>query len=236
MNVYFVAISYRLKDIATSFFHNDVILINKNQLLVPLMAAKNWEQITNTLILDDEIYNAHTQTWVREVQAPKKAEPSPWEAYKAFTEAFSVSTDKETGMVTIEMEHYSPEIAKQWLIWLVAEINDTMREQDKIEAQRSINFLSDKLKETQLANMQTVFYQLIEEQTKTIMLAEVSKEYVLKTIDPANAPDEKAKPKRALIVVLGTMLGGMLSVLVVLVRYFNKKDRLDKMSVTSEQR
>jgi LPS O-antigen subunit length determinant protein (WzzB/FepE family) len=57
------------------------------------------------------------------------------------------------------------------------------------------------------------------------MLAEVSDEYVLKTIDPANSPDEKAKPKRALIVVLATMLGGMLSVIVVLVRYFsNKKD------------
>jgi LPS O-antigen subunit length determinant protein (WzzB/FepE family) len=71
--------------------------------------------------------------------------------------------------------------------------------------------------------MQTVFYQLIEEQTKTIMLAEVSKEYVLRTIDPANAPDDKAKPKRALIVVLGAMLGGMLSVLIVLVRYFSTK-------------
>jgi hypothetical protein len=78
--------------------------------------------------------------------------------------------------------------------------------------------------------MQTVFYQLIEEQTKTIMLAEVSKEYVLKTIDPANAPEEKAKPKRALIVVLGTMLGGILSVLFVLIRYFTKKGTTAKLS------
>lgn len=77
--------------------------------------------------------------------------------------------------------------------------------------------------------MQTVFYQLIEEQTKTIMLAEVSKEYVLKTIDPANAPEEKAKPKRALIVVLGTMLGGILSVLIVLIRYFTKKQTPPKL-------
>jgi capsular polysaccharide biosynthesis protein len=75
-----------------------------------------------------------------------------------------------------------------------------------------------------------VFYQLIEQQTKTIMLAEVSLEYVLKTIDPANAPEEKAKPKRALIVVLGTMLGGMLSVLIVLVRYFSNKGNKDDIN------
>ncbi|MBL0710487.1 MAG: hypothetical protein JJV99_05680, partial [Colwellia sp.] len=34
----------------------------------------------------------------------------------------------------------------------------------------------------------------------------------------------KSGPKRALIVVLGTMLGGMLSVLIVLIRYFSNKD------------
>ena len=208
--------------------------INKHQLLVPLMATRNWDINTNTLILDDELYNAKSNTWIREVSAPKKAEPSAWEAFEAFKELFSVSSDKETGMITISIEHYSPEIAKQWLLWLVAEINNTMREQDKSEAQRSIDFLSEKLQETQLADMQTVFYQLIEEQTKTIMLAEVSQEYVLKTIDPANAPDEKAKPKRALIVVLGTMLGGILSVLIVLVRYFTNNGKSPKESMLSE--
>jgi LPS O-antigen subunit length determinant protein (WzzB/FepE family) len=54
------------------------------------------------------------------------------------------------------------------------------------------------------------------------MLVEVADEYVLKTIDPANTPDKKDKPKRALIVVLATLLGGMLSVIFVLIRHFNK--------------
>jgi uncharacterized protein involved in exopolysaccharide biosynthesis len=208
--------------------------ITKHQLLVPLMAAKNWDMTSNTLILDEELYNDKSKTWLREVKAPKTPEPSPWQSFKAFTGLFSVSTDKTTGMITIAIEHYSPEVAKQWLTWLVVEINNTMREQDKSEAQRSIDFLSEKLQETQLADMQTVFYQLIEQQTKTIMLAEVSQEYVLKTIDPANAPDEKAKPKRALIVVLGTMLGGILSVLIVLVRYFTNNGKPSKVSAVSQ--
>jgi len=208
--------------------------INKHQLLVPLMAAKNWDINTNTLVLDEELYNATSKTWIREVKVPKTPEPSPWESFKAFTELLSVSSDKESGMITIAIEHYSPEVAKQWLIWLVAEINNTMREQDKSDAQRSIDFLSEKLQETQLADMQTVFYQLIEEQTKTIMLAEVSQEYVLKTIDPANAPDEKEKPKRALIVVLGIILGGVLSVLIVLVRYFTNNGNASKVSAVSQ--
>ena len=199
--------------------------INKHQLLAPLMAANNWDITSNTLIYNEDVYDPSTKAWVREVKAPKTPQPSAWEAYKAFNDILLVATDKETGMITLAIEHYSPEIATQWLLWLVSDINAAMRDQDKAEAQRSIDYLTAKLKETQLADMQTVFYQLIEQQTKTIMLAEVSQEYVLKTIDPANAPEEKAKPKRALIVVLGTMLGGILSVLIVLIRYFiNKGD------------
>jgi uncharacterized protein involved in exopolysaccharide biosynthesis len=197
--------------------------ITKHNLEVSLMAVENWQRETNTLVIDPEIYNVTTTEWVREVTYPETPEPSAWKIYEAFSKLLDVSQDKETGMITLSIEYYSPEVAIQWLSWLVDEINAEIREQDKAEAQNSINFLRSKLEQTQLADMQTVFYQLIEEQTKTIMLAEVSREYVLKTIDPANAPDDKAKPKRALIAVLGTMLGGMLSVLIVLVRYFSTK-------------
>ncbi len=199
--------------------------INKHQLFAPLMAVKSWDVNTNKLIFNEKIYNSTTNTWLRDVKAPKKPEPSSWQAYKAFRAILSVTTNKENGLITVAIEHYSPEIAKQWLLWLVSDINATMRDQDKAEAQRSIDYLTAKLQETQLADMQTVFYQLIEQQTKTIMLAEVSQEYVLKTIDPANTPEERVKPKRSLIVVLGTMLGGIFSVLVVLVRYFFNKGR-----------
>ena len=191
------------------------------------MAVEGWDESTNELIINSKIYNIENKSWISET--PKKSQPSLWKAFKAFSATLSIDADKGTGMITLSIEHYSPEVAKQWLIWLVNDINTNMREQDKVEAQNSIDYLTKKLQETQLADMQTVFYQLIEQQTKTIMLAEVSKEYVLKTIDPANAPEEKAKPKRALIVVLGTMLGGILSVLIVLIRYFTKKQTPTKL-------
>ncbi len=197
--------------------------IKKHQLLIPLMASEKWDANTNKLVINKDIYDESNHKWVRDVEAPKKSEPSSWQSYKAFKEILSVSQDKTTSMVTIAIEFYSPEMAKQWLTWLIADINDYVREQDKKEAQNSIDYLKQQLKDVELVNMESVFYQLIEEQTKNMMLAQVSKEYVLKTIDPPQYPDEKDKPKRALIVVLGTMLGGMLSVIIVLVRYFRKK-------------
>jgi LPS O-antigen subunit length determinant protein (WzzB/FepE family) len=52
------------------------------------------------------------------------------------------------------------------------------------------------------------------------MLAKVRQEYAFKTIDPAVVPEEKSEPNRALICVLGTLLGGMLAVLWVLVAHY----------------
>lgn len=198
--------------------------IEKHNLLIPLMAMKDWDQKTDQLIIDEDIYNIQTNEWVRDVSFPKTPKPSSWEAFEEFREIVSSSTDKQTGMIIISIEYFSPEIAKNWLTLLIAEINEKMREIDKSEAQNSIDFLNDKLINQQLAaNMQSVFYKLIEEQTKTMMLTEVSKEYVFKTIDPANAPDQKAEPRRVLICVLGTMLGGVIGLLIVIIRYFKNK-------------
>ena len=49
------------------------------------------------------------------------------------------------------------------------------------------------------------------------MLAQVSEEYLLKTIDPAIAPELKIKPRRSLIVMLGGLLGLIAGVIVALV-------------------
>ncbi|MBA6381041.1 LPS O-antigen length regulator [Colwellia sp. BRX10-1] len=202
--------------------------IIKHELLVPLMASENWDRATDSLVINKELYDSKNKKWLREVSYPKKSVPSSWEAYQQFLSLLAISQDKITSLVTIDIEFYSPDIAKKWLVWLITDVNNFMREQDEKEAQSSIDYLTKQLEKTEVSAMETVFYQLIEEQTKNMMLTKVSAEYVLKTIDPAQVPDTKAKPKRALIAVLGTMLGGILSVLIVLIRHFTKNNKLTK--------
>ncbi|WP_413493813.1 Wzz/FepE/Etk N-terminal domain-containing protein [Shewanella baltica] len=198
--------------------------IQRHNILADLMAAKKWDRDADKLIYDPELYNEQTSTWVREVKAPFKPEPSMQEAFKYFSKLISVVSAKDTGMVTISIEHISPNVAKQWVTWLIEDINKVMKKRDVAEANRSSEFLNKQIALTNVADIKTVLYQLIEEQAKTIMFAEVRDEYVFKTIDPALVPEEKAKPKRALICVLGTLLGGMLGVMFVLVRYFMRKE------------
>jgi LPS O-antigen subunit length determinant protein (WzzB/FepE family) len=202
--------------------------ISKHNLLLPLMGSEKWDRVNDELIFDDELYDVINQSWVREVSYPQTVIPSKWEAYQELLKLITASQDKTTSLVTIAIEFYSPNLAKKWLEWLIADVNDFMREQDENEAQASIDYLTKQLEKTEVSAMETVFYQLIEEQTKNMMLTKVSAEYVLKTIDPAQVPEKKAGPKRALIVVLGMMLGGILSVLIVLVRHFTRSKKVVK--------
>ncbi len=194
--------------------------IRRRDILPDLMAIKAWDASANAIEYDTELYDVKANVWVRDVAPPKQAEPSMQEAYKAFTDILSVSEDKETAFVTVSIEHQSPYVAQQWVSWLVDDINQAVKDQDVAEAKRSIEYLKEQVSNTSLAELQTMFFELIQSQTETIMLAEVRPEYVFKTIDPAVVPEEKSKPKRALICVLGTMLGGMLGVLIVLVRHY----------------
>ena len=95
-----------------------------------------------------------------------------------------------------------------------------MKQKDLTEANSAIEYLRKQLESTQLVEMQRVFYDLIESQTRISMLADVREEYVFQVVDPAVVPDEKIAPRRSLIAVLGTMLGAMLALVVVLVRHY----------------
>lgn len=192
--------------------------IQKHNILPDLMAAKAWNSETNTIMYDDELYITEQNKWIREVELPFKPEPSMQEAYKKFKKVVNTNKDKETGMVTIAIEHISPYIAQQWVNWLIQDINKTMKLRDVLEANKSTDFLTKQIQQTKIADIRAVLYKLVEEQTKTIMFANVRDEYVFKTIDPAIVPEEKAKPKRAILVILGIMLGGILSVTFLFIR------------------
>jgi uncharacterized protein involved in exopolysaccharide biosynthesis len=164
-----------------------------------------------------DVYDTVSAKWVRRVTPPKKTVPSSQEAYERFSDILSIGQDQKTGLVTVAVEHLSPVVAKQWVEWLVEDINSSIMRQDVAEAEQAIEYLHKQIENTSLADLQSVFFSLIEEQTKTVMLAQVTDEYLLRTLDPAVAPEMKTKPRRSLLVVVSTLLGSLLGVAVVFV-------------------
>lgn len=196
--------------------------------LPDLLASKSWNMQTNTISYDRSLYDEENNQWVRNVSPPLKQTPSSQEALIVFSELVSISQDQKTQLVTLNVDHLSPVVAQQWSLWIVKEINTILANMEISNSQASIDYLNDQIKITPYAELRTMFYKLIQESTQSIMLAEVNPEYVLTTIDPPVIPENKSQPKRLFICILAALLGGMLSILIILIRRyaFKKEDEL----------
>ena len=204
--------------------------IRENGIEVEVFAVEGWERSSNKLIIDSNVYEQESGKWVRDFDPDKgeKPEPSSWELFEEFQDRVSINQDATTGLINLTVEYYSPNIAKEWVDKLVEKINLHMQIKDREEATKSITYLNRKIDETNLADMKSVFYQLIEEQTKTLMLAEVSDEYVFKTLSESKVAQEKSQPKRALISIAGFILGFIFSVFFVLIRKYKANSDIRK--------
>ena len=200
------------------------VFIAENNISVEVYAAEGWSRGSNELQIDDDIYDAETKTWlVENDNTGEVGPPSSWVLFQAFSERLVVSENKKSGLVSVSIEYYSPQIAKQWLDMYVAAINAHMQQRQMEKVTNNINYLQAQIEKTSIAEMREVFYTIIAEQTKNKMLSEASPEYAFVAVSPSMVPEEKSQPERAFICIIGTLLGGILSVLLVLVMHYARK-------------
>lgn len=173
--------------------------------------------------LDPEIYNEETGEWTREAKPPRTPRPMDWEIYDLLTERMSVQeTDK--GFVKVSLESESPILAQQWLSWLIQDVNEYMRDRKKRELQNSIRFLDQRVETASLHDIRQVFYRLIADQTRRLMMLESKEEYLLETLDPAYLPVGPVKPKRLLIAGAVAVLTGVLALIILIFGVVYRKE------------
>ncbi|MDC1074684.1 Wzz/FepE/Etk N-terminal domain-containing protein [Gammaproteobacteria bacterium] len=201
-----------------SFFENNILT---NIYLPDLMAVQSWNSKTNTLIFDENIFDTKSNTWIRDYSYPKQQMPSAQESFKLFkSKHLSLNEDKKSGFSTLSIKHQSPFVAKQWAELVVNEVNSFYRQKDKSESEKAVSYLNQQISITSLSEIKLVLAQLLQEETKKLTLIEANKAYVFDYIDPPAVMEEKSEPKRALVCILSSLLGGMLSILLVLIRHF----------------
>ena len=88
--------------------------IADNDLAVEVYAAEGWSKGSNELQINQELRCSNNQ-WLVEDDSGVVGPPSSWQLFKAFSERVAVSEDKKSGLLSVSIEYYSPQIAKQWL-------------------------------------------------------------------------------------------------------------------------
>lgn len=189
--------------------------ITSNDLCAKIFAAVGWSKEVNQLKYDEVSLSALEEG--KCADSTKFSNISMLSIRDKFVdENLILSKDKDSGLIKIAVEHYSPFVAKDIVDSLITSINLKMKKDDIKEASRSIEYLENELETTSNSGAQTMFYQLIEKQYQTLMLAKVRDDYVFKLLDKPVVPEKHVKPQRLLVIFLGTMLGVALSIAVTL--------------------
>jgi uncharacterized protein involved in exopolysaccharide biosynthesis len=142
-----------------------------------------------------------------------------WRAVKQFREdVLKIREDKRTGLTTIAIEWRDPQMAARWANLYVVNANEMLRARALNDSSRNIEYLNKQIAKTDVLEIRSVMYSLIEAETKTLMLANARVEYAFMVVDAAEPPETKIRPHRVFMVVTGILVGAMLGFLVAYVR------------------
>jgi uncharacterized protein involved in exopolysaccharide biosynthesis len=140
-----------------------------------------------------------------------------WFAVKRFQEnVVAVHEDPRKGLTSITMDWTDPVVAAKWANDFVALANELVRARVLQDSTRNVAYLNKQISQTTAVEVQRAMYNLIENETKTLMLANARAEYAFHSVDPAVPPEVRYSPKRALMVLSGTAIGFILGAAIAL--------------------
>jgi uncharacterized protein involved in exopolysaccharide biosynthesis len=128
-------------------------------------------------------------------------------------EILGVQEDAMTGLVTLSIDWTDAAVASEWAASLVTRVNEKLRQRALRHAEANIDYLRAELDRTGVVSIQESIGQLLESELQKLMLARGNEEFAFKVIDAAYASDDQVYPQRAIIAIVGTTVGGVLSVL-----------------------
>ena len=195
-------------------------LLTFDKVLPSIVAIQSYDKETGELIFNDSIYDQKNNTFTSD---PEKR-PTFHKTYLTYNNMINVSTTN-TGYIYLSVTHLSPKFAYELLNLIISEVNSLSRTRILQESKDSLNFLYNRLTETNEIEIRNSINQIIGSELRRQMLAEVKKNYLINPLDKPFFPEMKSSPNRARICILGTILGFFLSILVSLVKYYGFSSR-----------
>ncbi|MEO5368161.1 MAG: Wzz/FepE/Etk N-terminal domain-containing protein [Magnetococcus sp. WYHC-3] len=171
-------------------------------------------------VLFEEQWDPVNKRWV--VEDPKFA-PTLWNGVDLFRkEIQQVVQEVKSGIITMTIDWSDPELASRWANLMVKRINQKMRADAIESSQKNLDYLTNQLNSTSIADLRATISGLMETEIKRIMLAHGKEEFSFKVLDPAQVPPWYAveRPKKKLIAIGGFMIGGMVGLMLAFFRNF----------------
>lgn len=202
--------------VMTSIHSRDFIkhIMSLPNTLPELMATESYDELEQTSNFNSSIYNIENNEWVQ-------GKPPFYLIQTEYNNAVSSFYDPlGTGFIYISVKHRSPIFAQKFLNLLILEINNLLRAQDLFEAEASLEYLYDQLNKVTQSEVLESITQLIENQLRTKMIANIRDDYAIYAVDTPHLPELRFSPQRTKIVFFGIIMGLIVSIITVLGRHY----------------
>ena len=192
------------------------------------MAILKSKPFTNQLFKDDKDlrmlfesrWNEEESTWINGIR------PNDIMINSRFRKGLRIEQEPDTNTIHISINSDNPVFASKIANQSIDALNEYMRKEAIEESVNSQKYLNETLNLTTIMDVKNVIYNLIEEQIKKSMLANVRKDYVFRVIDYASIPGSPVRPNRTFILFISSLLGLFLSSLYVIM--IDSKASLDE--------
>tara|TARA_B100000959_G_C14842141_1_gene566507 strand:- start:66 stop:992 length:927 start_codon:yes stop_codon:yes gene_type:complete len=193
------------------------LLYEDDEFIKKVLAGTNYNHTDNSVdtfnpILVDE----NSQEWL--------IKPSIEKAYKIFyTKHFSTFKDRKTGFIYLHGEHRIPSVAQEIVKEVLYRLNEYIRSKDVREAHAALKYIEGKIASAKTLDVKKVLASLAEGELQVIALSEATDDFAFKIIQSPFLPETKDRPHRSRMVLVGGLLGFMISFLLVLLADFFKQ-------------
>lgn len=202
-------------------------LLTFENILPSIMAAKSYDISSKKLLFDGDLYDSKSKNWIGEPDENGSAKPSYLDAHGVYlNDLLSISQDKNTGFILIDIKHLSPVFAKEFLELIIRETNTILRKKDLEESNEALMYLTNELRKTSLVELKESIKNLIEAQLEVQMMSKINEDYVLVEIDPPFIPERGLSNSKLLIVIFSSIFGSLLGGVIVLIRHYFLKEKL----------
>ena len=195
------------------------IIDNNQDVLGYLLAFDGYDSFRKKDNINSNKFDSENNIWIGE-------KPSFSSIYQAYLGTISVNLNKGNGFIYLSASHKSPIFAEKMLDIVIKELNDFARQRDLDEANKSLDYLYGKLDETFQDNVKLSISSLIEAQLKKQTLAKVKQDYLVEPLDSPFLPEERYSPNRRQILTYGILIGLILGIIYILMRYYLKKNKV----------
>lgn len=148
--------------------------------------------------------------------------PGSTNVHQRFRRIIAIERKPRQGLLHVNVRWKDPVVAAEWANALIVDFNSFLRETAVAQSRKRIAYLNRELDETNVIPLRQAIYQLIQAETRIIMIAETRSDYAFKVIDPAVPPDFDApiRPKRGLLIRTTTLTGFIIAVFAAILRDF----------------